>query len=126
MQTSYFTKCGADVRAVSIAGRAPQSFTGRQYKKLAPKYEFFKLYKDGKIDTIEYARRYKLEVLNELDSLSVYEDIGRDAILLCWELPEEFCHRHLVAGMVRDQLRDRSLRDPRRTSRQPATHGVDQ
>lgn len=42
IHTSYYTKYkGAD--GVSIAGRTPNWFKEPSYKKLAPKYSFFKI-----------------------------------------------------------------------------------
>jgi len=92
-----------DPNVVSIAGRAPIWFTGREYKKLAPKYWFFKRYKeDGDIDF--YAEQYYKEVLSKLNAQEVYDELGHDAILLCWEMPNEFCHRHIVAGWFESEL----------------------
>ena len=42
--TSYFAKLSklpSDVVLISICGKAPDWYTGLQYKKLAPKYQFF-------------------------------------------------------------------------------------
>ena len=42
--TSYFAKLKSlpkNVLPVSICGKAPAWYTGIQYKKLAPKYDFF-------------------------------------------------------------------------------------
>jgi hypothetical protein len=89
--------------AVSIAGRTPVDFTGRVYKQLAPKFWFFKKYKlDG--DTVFYTAQYRAEVLDMLDPKEVLRDLGEDAILLCYEKPGEFCHRHLVAKWLEDEL----------------------
>lgn len=52
----------------------------------------------------EYTRHYmamlgKLdygEIVNLLESLS----LGRDVVLLCYEVPGVFCHRHLVADWI--------------------------
>ena len=46
----------------------------------------------------EYARRYNEEVLSKLDAL------GKDAILLCGEMPGTFCHRRLVARWLEEEL----------------------
>lgn len=104
MQTSnYWTIGKNNSKAVSIAGRAPDWFTGRQYKKLAPKYHFFKKYKkDGDKDF--YTKQFKKEVLDVLDPKEVYEELGEDAILLCWEKPGDFCHRRLVAEWLEKAL----------------------
>lgn len=103
MYTSYFEKVKNNPKAVSIAGRAPVWFTGRQYKKLAPKYWFFKRYKeDGDVDF--YIEQYYREVLSKLNAQDVYDDLGEDSIVVCWEQPEEFCHRYLVSSWFKVEL----------------------
>lgn len=103
MKTSNFTKSANNPNAVSIAGRAPEDFTGRCYKKLAPKKWFFEKYKkDG--DEEFYKIQYQKEVLDVLDPKTVYEQLGEDSVLLCWEEPGEFCHRHIVAEWLMKHL----------------------
>lgn len=103
MNTSNYAKNGTNPNAVSIAGRPPDWYTGRQYKKLAPKVWFFKKYKeDG--DESYYIEQYRKEVLDKLDPQEVYNELGEDAILLCWEKGNEFCHRHLVADWLEEKL----------------------
>lgn len=119
--SSYFIYKGPS--AVSIAGGAPKWYTGRQYKNLAPKYWFFKEYKE-EITFIKhskeictelamerefaaqqlYIERYNKEVLDRLDPQQVYNDLGRDAVLLCWEPPGQFCHRRLAATWLENEL----------------------
>jgi hypothetical protein len=103
MHTSYFYKSGKHKHSVSIAGKCPLWYTGREYKKLAPKFWFFQKYKeDG--DEEFYTIQYKKEVLNVLDPLEVYNELGTESILLCYESPEKFCHRHLVANWFEENL----------------------
>lgn len=103
MKTSYFAKAKNITNTISIARKAPSGFRGRQYKALAPKYWFFKRYKeDG--DENFYTEQYHKEVLSRLDPVKVYRDLGKDAVLLCWERPDKFCHRHLVAKWLCDGL----------------------
>lgn len=103
MKTSSYFKEGTNKNAVSIAGKAPDWYKGREYKKLAPKYGFFKKYKeDGDIDA--YTESYYAEVLDELDPKEVYEELGEDAVLLCWEPYNKFCHRFLVAEWLKKEL----------------------
>jgi hypothetical protein len=104
MYTSYFAKNGGHPNAVSIAAKAPDWFPGRVYKQLAPTYHAFKEYKETG-DSQKYTDRYFREVLNTLDPRKVYSDLGRDAILLCYEKPNVFCHRHLVAGWLMSALK---------------------
>lgn len=101
--TSNYSKNGTHPNAVSIAGRCPEWYTGRQYKKLAPKIWFFKKYKeDG--DEEFYKIHYRKEVLDVLDPNEVYREIGENAILLCWEKSNCFCHRHLVGEWLEEKL----------------------
>ena len=103
MRTSYFSKSGSHPEAVSIAAKAPVGYKGREYKRLAPKYWFFKKYKeDG--DKEFYTIQYRKEVLDQLDAKQVLSDLGEDAVLLCWEGPSKFCHRRLVAEWLQEKL----------------------
>jgi len=103
MQTSYFAVSSEHPKAVSIAARAPRWFKGREYKKLAPKYWFFKKYKeDG--DAEFYTEQYQKEVLDKLDPQTVFNELGEDAVLLCWEGKDLFCHRRLVADWFKKKL----------------------
>ena len=103
MNTSYYSLSADHQNAVSIAGKAPEWFRGRKYRKLAPKLWFFKKYKeDG--DTEFYTKQYYTEVLNKLDPQQVYDELGENSILLCWEAPDKFCHRHIVAEWLSKNL----------------------
>jgi uncharacterized protein (DUF488 family) len=103
MNTSYFSISAKHPKAVSIAAKAPKGFVGREYKKLAPNYWFFKKYKeDG--DEKFYTEQYRKEVLDKLDPKKVFEELGEDAIMLCWEGRGKFCHRRLVAEWLKEKL----------------------
>jgi len=96
LNTSYFAKSGKHPKAVCIAAGRPHFYKGRIYTKLGPKLWFFKKYKkDG--DEAFYTKQYHKEVLSKLNPIKVYKELGKDAILLCWEGPDKFCHRHIVA-----------------------------
>ena len=103
MNTSYFVKSGNHPNAVSIAGKSPDWYLGKELKVLAPKYWFFKKYKeDG--DEEFYIEQYQKEVLDKLDPVEIYNMLGEDAIILCWEKSGKFCHRHLVARWIEKYL----------------------
>lgn len=105
MTTSYFAHIkGKTGNFVSIAGKTPDGFTGRIYHDLAPKYSWWKEWKDNGLSEEWYKEKYYETVLNKLDAKKVYEDLGEDAILICYERPEKFCHRHLVAEWLHNQL----------------------
>ena len=103
MKTSYFARSANHPQAVSVAGRAPPWYKGREYKKLAPKLWIFKKYKQDHNKEF-YTEHFHHEVLSILDPRQVYEELGEDAVLLCYEAPNEFCHRHLVAKWLEHHL----------------------
>ena len=104
MQTSYFAKSAKDPNAVSVSIGPPSWFKGRQYPKLAPSWDLVKSYKNGKLTQAQYEARYKAEVLDKLNPKIVFEELGENAILLCWEKSNEFCHRHLISKWLSDIL----------------------
>jgi len=116
MQTSSFSKMmrrqkEMGERLVSIALFAPWAYQGRRYPALAPRREMLKM------DEAAYRVAYQ-KILDNLDPQKVSEDLGEDAILLCYEPPGKFCHRRLVAewleahlGVTVPELREPSLFD---------------
>ena len=107
--TTYFAaikKLPADVVPIAICGKAPRWYTGIQYKKLAPKWSFFSKWKENH-DNDYYVKCFNNEVLSTLDAKRVHDELvalsgGRDIALVCYETPDKFCHRHLVADWLRD------------------------
>lgn len=103
MYTSYFARNGNNPNAVAICAKVPDFFVGRHYKLLAPSWSIFKEYKET-LDSKRYTERFLAEILAPLDPLQVYEDLGDNAILLCYESPGKFCHRHLVSNWFFNNL----------------------
>lgn len=89
---------------VSIAGKCPDYYHGKEYKKLAPKYYWWKQWHDENLSNDWYKEQYFNTVLNVLDPVQVFKDVGDDAVLLCWESPGHFCHRRLVAQWFKSRL----------------------
>jgi uncharacterized protein (DUF488 family) len=57
----------------------------------------------GKIDEIQYASLYfELLESRKLDPHKIVEELGEDAVLLCYEKPGDFCHRRLVAAWIKE------------------------
>ena len=102
MQTSNFSRIcsqqdGFGSSSVSIALRAPKWYRGRRYPALAPRREMLKM------DEATYREEYR-KILDKLDPPKVFEDLGKDAILLCWEAPGKFCRRRLVPAWLEEKL----------------------
>ena len=102
MNTSYFAKSHKDPNAVSIALSSPAWYHGKEYKKLAPTWAMLNKCKEGKNEA-EYIVKYK-EILDKLGARQVYDELGEDAVLLCWEAPNRFCHRKLVVEWFQEKL----------------------
>ena len=106
--TSYFgklKKLPKDIVPISICGKTPDWYKGIQYRVLAPKWDFFKVWKENH-DNDYYIRCFKTQVLDQLNPESVVNRLytlseGKDIVLLCYEKPLDFCHRHLVSAWLR-------------------------
>ena len=110
--TTYFAKLKSlpkDIIPISICGKAPTGYKGLEYKKLAPKYDFFMKWKENH-DNDYYIECYNEQVLSKLNPKQVFVDLIEltpSAItfpkiaLVCYEKPSDFCHRHLVAEWLR-------------------------
>lgn len=105
--TSYYAMLQyipEEIEPISIAGKAPDFYTGIEYKKLAPKYKFFMEWKKNHDDAF-YIDHYHVEVLDYLTPEKVYQELsdlsnGKDVVLLCYEKSGDFCHRHLVSDWL--------------------------
>ena len=89
---------------VSIAGEAPDYYKGIQFKTLAPKYSWWKEWHDKHLSNEWYEKKYKETVLDRLNPKVIanrLQEFGQNVILLCYEEPDEFCHRQLVANWLR-------------------------
>lgn len=115
MYTGYFAKLKeykqAGLIPISIAGKAPDWYDGLEYKKLAPKWAFFSEWKYGshKGDNEYYISQFDTKVLKETSVENVLADLADlsngefyKVILLCYEKPTDFCHRHLVANWINE------------------------
>lgn len=120
--TSYFAKLKSlpdNIIPISICGKAPDWYKGLQYKKLAPKYDFFMKWKENH-DNDYYIECFKEQVLDGLDICDVVDNLYKllteekrmlieitnclpwnnphvNIALICYEKPSDFCHRHLVS-----------------------------
>jgi hypothetical protein len=101
MKTGCFAKCATLKGAVSISNGVPNFYRGPQYKKVAPRWNMLKMPRE------EYDYEFGL-ILEKLDPEEVYRDLtylgGEDPILLCWEKPNQWCHRRRVAEWLENSL----------------------
>ena len=107
--TSYFAKLKyllKDIVPIYICVKCPEWYKGIQYKVLAPKYKFFMEWKKNG-DNDYYIEHFQKEVLDTLEVENVINRLyelseGKDICLLCYEKPNDFCHRHLVANWLKE------------------------
>lgn len=108
--TSYFANVKnlpANIYPIAICGKSPNDWKFPQYKRLAPKWEFFKVWKETH-DNNYYIAEFNKQVLSRLNVNSVVNELrllcpdGKDICLICYEKPNDFCHRHLVADWFRE------------------------
>lgn len=115
MRTGYFAKLKTYTDAgyvpVSIALKTPDWYNGHIYKKLSPPWWLLVDFKNGshKNDTEFYTRYFYDSVLDKLNAKNVIQELEarvkatrNKIILLCYEKPDAFCHRHLVSKWLRD------------------------
>ena len=92
-----------DIVKIAVTRFPPAMWNYAVWGELAPSEGLLKSYKNKDID--EYM--FKLKYLRELDDRgltpeSVRQKIvkqytNRDVILMCYERPTDFCHRHILA-----------------------------
>ena len=97
-QLEEMNECG--VRLVSISRSTPAPFDRKcsHYSPLKPSWELINHWKANHNE--EYYRKVYGEILSRLDPHVVYETLNK-SIILCYEGPNQFCHRHLVAEWLR-------------------------
>lgn len=113
--TTYFAKLKSlpkDIIPISICGKAPAGYKGLEFKKLAPKYSFFKKWKETG-DNAFYIENFLEQVLAEQNPDEIVKELYalaystaelgqviKDIALVCYEKPTDFCHRHLVSAWL--------------------------
>lgn len=90
---------------VQVSNSAPKGFqTDIVFKETIPDWDtLVKPYKEGRLNDTDYIKKYEaqldkkaFEVLLILDTI-IEQAHGKDIVLLCYERPENFCHRHILA-----------------------------
>jgi uncharacterized protein YeaO (DUF488 family) len=105
--TGYYSRIKdykvAGLKVVSISVSEPKAVTvDGKIPQLSPNQSLFEDYKKGAVGYMEYKSRY----LDQLDGIGIKEilrsihSFGDDIVLLCWEAPDKFCHRHILADYI--------------------------
>ena len=102
--TSYFAnikKLPKDLKLVSIARGTPKRFIGSRCEELAPSWDIVMMIKNNpsRVTKVHYIKEYEKQ-LEKLD-VNAYGKTLDGCVLLCYEKPEDFCHRHLVARWLK-------------------------
>jgi len=108
LYTSYFAKVKQlkemGLKLVCVAGYAPKFFYDVQnvhfYPDLAPRKDWFWEWKNKHLSNDWYIGKYNETVLSKLNPEKVVADMGNNAVMLCYEKPDDFCHRHLIADWI--------------------------
>lgn len=104
--TSYFSNLKKlkelNYTPISICGKPPCFYNGLEMKILAPKYSFFKEWKENKINNDDYIKLYYNLVLKNMNPKEIYNIFFQKSnqnkvVLLCYEKPFDFCHRHIIS-----------------------------
>ncbi len=129
MKTSYYARLKTiDTKKyvpIAISGDEGKivGFEGLAQRRLSP-YTFFRKWKERETeieklkDAIgeeeyqklkgenqnDYIEKFYAKVLKNLNPVEVYDSLGENAVLLCFEKPTQFCHRFLVAAWLELKL----------------------
>lgn len=108
IRTSYFNSPkvnsiieeGKEKYLISIARFTPNWFPDiKEEKLLAPSENLLRNYKLGKVTIKEYIKEYTTQIEPILDNII----IDNGSILLCYEKSGDFCHRHILAELLRNK-----------------------
>lgn len=97
---------------VSIAYLTPQWYDGEVCFELAPSRQLLKKWKQDEITEDEYKEQYIHQLDNDVQWSKVLKKLKQisakykdaDLVLCCYEKPEDFCHRHILAEYFRTEM----------------------
>ena len=83
-------------------------FVRYEYKSLAPNWKLFENLKSNNISQEKFIEEF-MEQLNSLNAITVFDDLnslvtGFEPILMTNGNKKKFCHRHLVADWLQNEL----------------------
>ena len=100
LYTSNYARNGKHMKAVAISIRPPHWYKGKSYLALVPTWDIVLGIKNKTITQDEYTEAYN-KILSKLNPHTVANELGDGAIMLCYESPNDFCHRHIVSEWMR-------------------------
>lgn len=107
---SYFEPKHHYGKLISISRSVPKGFkVDGKLEFLAPNAQLLSLWKDKSIDETTYCQRYRLQLKESWQQVSSWLtslDGSATMTLLCYEPSGAFCHRNLVALLVKKHRPD--------------------
>jgi len=94
LYTSYFSKYKNGKNAVSIARGTPRWFSGKRIIEFAPPRYMIDFPEE------KYKKEFQKEVIEKTAKSGLLK-LEDGMVLLCYEKPNEFCHRHIIADWLR-------------------------
>jgi len=102
--TSNYARHGKNPLAVGISLYVPEWYEGRRLKYLAPLSDMVGKIKKNEVNYNQrkYTRDY-LDILKarNVNAKNLIDMLPDGALLLCYESPNDFCHRHVLADWVK-------------------------
>ena len=93
---------------VAVSRTLPIGWMNLVYQSLSPSNKLLNQYRENLINRDEFKELY-LKEINRLDKKEVYEYFNEllkydNVVLLCYEKPYQFCHRHILAEWLKEQF----------------------
>lgn len=78
---------------------------------LSPKPELVKYYKSGKISWSQLEKKFRTQLNSNNQSIEMIQTLAHlakieNVTLLCYEKKEDPCHRHVVAELIRNYIKN--------------------
>ncbi len=103
--TSNYARQASNIKAIGISLVVPEWYEGARRLDLAPSSDMlFSIKRDKKgYNQRKYVRDY-IDLLHErnIKPQELIDSLEDGSILLCYESPNEFCHRRVLADWIED------------------------
>ena len=99
--TSYYSNKNipSSMTQISISRIPPVNWKGIVLQEFAPSMDLFTSYKRGNITPSQFCEYFidQLQRNSLVGFLQAMNNYETDIVLLCYEKPNQFCHRHLLS-----------------------------